>query len=75
MLLKQGLDEVGLIQAALIYIVIYAVRPLVLFPATLLTIASGLIFGPGLAHFSRSLEKMPAPTWALPYPAGLGEKP
>ncbi len=48
MLLKQWLDEVGLFQAALIYIVLYAVRPLILLPATLLTIASGLIFGPWL---------------------------
>ena len=37
-----------MLKAAAIYIVIYAVRPLILFPATLLTIASGLIFGPWL---------------------------
>ena len=47
-LLEQWLNEVGLLKAALIYIVIYAVRPLILFPATLLTVASGLIFGPWL---------------------------
>lgn len=42
------MHDIGLIKSALIYIVIYAVRPLILFPATLLTIASGLIFGPWL---------------------------
>jgi uncharacterized membrane protein YdjX (TVP38/TMEM64 family) len=47
-LLQEGLDNVGLLNAALIYIVLYAIRPLILFPATLLTIASGLIFGPWL---------------------------
>jgi uncharacterized membrane protein YdjX (TVP38/TMEM64 family) len=47
-LLQEWLDDVGLLKAALVYIVIYAVRPLILFPATLLTIASGLIFGPWL---------------------------
>ena len=47
-LLEQWLSDVGLFRAALIYIVIYAVRPLILFPATLLTVASGLIFGPWL---------------------------
>lgn len=47
-LLQEWLDSVGLINAALIYIILYAVRPLILFPATLLTIASGLIFGPWL---------------------------
>ena len=47
-LLQEWLNDVGLLKAALVYIVIYAVRPLILFPATLLTIASGLIFGPWL---------------------------
>ena len=47
-LLEHWLTDVGLFKAALIYIVIYAVRPLILFPATLLTVASGLIFGPWL---------------------------
>lgn len=47
-LLSQWLSDVGLLKAASIYVVIYAVRPLILFPATLLTIASGLIFGPWL---------------------------
>ena len=45
-LLEHWLTDVGLLKAALIYVVIYAVRPLILFPATLLTVASGLIFGP-----------------------------
>jgi uncharacterized membrane protein YdjX (TVP38/TMEM64 family) len=47
-LLEQMLNEVGLYRAALIYVVLYAVRPLILLPATLLTVASGLIFGPWL---------------------------
>lgn len=48
LLLEQWLQDIGLYKAALIYVVIYAVRPLILFPATLLTVASGLIFGPWL---------------------------
>ena len=47
-LLQKWLDNVGLLNAAFIYIVLYAIRPLILFPATLLTVASGLIFGPWL---------------------------
>ncbi len=47
-LLEHWLNDVGLFKAALIYIFFYAVRPLILFPATLLTVASGLIFGPWL---------------------------
>ncbi|WP_175498410.1 TVP38/TMEM64 family protein [Desulfuromusa kysingii] len=48
LLLQHLLNDVGLYKAASIYILIYAVRPLILFPATLLTVASGLIFGPWL---------------------------
>lgn len=47
-LLEAWLDDFGLFKAASLYVVIYAVRPLILFPATLLTVASGLIFGPWL---------------------------
>ncbi len=47
-LLQAWLDDFGLFKAASFYVVIYAVRPLILFPATLLTVASGLIFGPWL---------------------------
>lgn len=32
--------------AVLLFVAVYAVRPLVLFPATLMTIAGGLLFGP-----------------------------
>ena len=32
----------------LIYIALYAIRPLILFPATILTVASGFVFGPVL---------------------------
>lgn len=46
--LSERLGEFGLYKAATIYIVLYAIRPLILFPATLLTVASGLIFGPWL---------------------------
>lgn len=45
-LLEQGLRDFGLFKAASVYVIIYAIRPLILFPATLLTAASGLIFGP-----------------------------
>jgi len=47
-LLEQWLRDFGFFRAAAIYLVLYAVRPLLLFPATLLTVASGLIFGPWL---------------------------
>ncbi len=47
-LLKHWLNDIGLYRAASIYIMIYAVWPLILFPATILTVASGLIFGPWL---------------------------
>jgi len=47
-LLEHWLSDFGLFKTALIYTIIYAVRPLILFPATLLTVASGLIFGPWL---------------------------
>lgn len=47
-LLEGLLRQFGIIRAALCYIVIYALRPLVFFPATLLTITSGLLFGPWL---------------------------
>lgn len=44
--LEASLRQFGLGRAALCYVVLYALRPLVLFPATLLTITSGLLFGP-----------------------------
>ncbi|MDP6980759.1 MAG: TVP38/TMEM64 family protein [Myxococcota bacterium] len=47
-LLEAWLSRFGLWRAAAIYIVLYTVRPLILFPATLLTVASGLVFGPWL---------------------------
>lgn len=47
-LLDAWLSQFGLARAAFVYILLYAVRPLVLFPATVLTIASGLVFGPWL---------------------------
>lgn len=47
-LLEQWLDQVGLIQASLLYLGLFAVRHLLLFPPTLLTIAAGLVFGPWL---------------------------
>lgn len=47
-LLESWLGAFGLGRAAAVYILLYAVRPLLLFPATLLTIASGLLFGPWL---------------------------
>jgi uncharacterized membrane protein YdjX (TVP38/TMEM64 family) len=47
-LLHDWLSEFGLIKAAMVYVIFYTLRPLVLFPASILTIASGLIFGPWL---------------------------
>lgn len=47
-LLHLWMSDFGLIKSASIYIILYTVRPLILFPATLLTVASGLIFGPWL---------------------------
>jgi uncharacterized membrane protein YdjX (TVP38/TMEM64 family) len=47
-LLDAWLSQFGLVRAALIYVVLYTLRPLVLFPATLLTVASGMLFGPSL---------------------------
>ncbi len=44
--LERMLREFGLYRAAFCYIILYTVRPLILFPATLLTISSGLLFGP-----------------------------
>lgn len=46
--LEAALRNFGLYRAALCYIVLYTLRPLILFPATLLTISSGLLFGPWL---------------------------
>lgn len=47
-LISEWLAEFGVLRAGLIYVVLYTVRPLVLFPASVLTIASGLAFGPWL---------------------------
>lgn len=46
--LEVQLERFGLWRAALLYILIYALRPFLLFPATLLTVSSGLLFGPWL---------------------------
>lgn len=48
LLLHRWLESFGLGRAALLYILFYVARPLVLFPATFLTISSGLLFGPWL---------------------------
>lgn len=46
--INKHLQEFGMINAALIYIVIYTLRPLLFFPASILTLTSGLVFGPWL---------------------------
>ncbi|MFK7895371.1 MAG: TVP38/TMEM64 family protein [Myxococcota bacterium] len=46
--LEAWLSRFGLVRAAAIYVVLYTLRPLILFPATALTVASGLLFGPWL---------------------------
>ncbi len=38
----------GSLWGPLIYIIVYAVRPLIMFPSTLLTLAGGFVFGPVL---------------------------
>ncbi|MFT5127065.1 MAG: putative membrane protein YdjX (TVP38/TMEM64 family) [Rhodothermales bacterium] len=45
-ILSDWLRDFGLGKAAVLYVFIYAIRPLTFFPAMLLTMASGLIFGP-----------------------------
>ncbi len=44
--LEAKLAHFGLWKAASLYILIYTLRPFLLFPATLLTVSSGLLFGP-----------------------------
>jgi len=44
--LEDRLAHFGVWKAASLYILIYALRPFLLFPATLLTVTSGLLFGP-----------------------------
>lgn len=48
LLLNQSVHHIGLFKVALLYMIIYTVRPLILFPASILTASSGLIFGPWL---------------------------
>jgi uncharacterized membrane protein YdjX (TVP38/TMEM64 family) len=45
-LLADWLHDVGMARAVLIFLVLYTVRPLVLFPSTILGLASGIMFGP-----------------------------
>ena len=45
-LLQGWLGQFGFYRAALCYVVIYTVRPIILFPASLLTITAGMLFGP-----------------------------
>jgi uncharacterized membrane protein YdjX (TVP38/TMEM64 family) len=45
-LLHDWLARFGFGRAALVYVVLYAIRPLVFFPAVVLTVASGMLFGP-----------------------------
>ncbi len=46
-LIREYLGTIGF-WGPIIYVLIYAIRPLVFFPATLLTTVSGLVFGPWL---------------------------
>lgn len=45
-LIESWLNQFGWLEAATLYVILYTIRPLIFFPATLLTLASGLIFGP-----------------------------
>ena len=73
-LLGNWLDNVGLFNAALVYIVFYAVRPLVLFPATLLTVASGLIFGPWLGTLFTIIGENASANFGFALSRWLGRK-
>jgi len=53
-IIQQWIQGYG-IWGGVVYVVIYIIRPLVFFPATLLTAVSGLIFGPWCG-LSTSLE-------------------
>ena len=44
--IETWLKRFGWTQAAAMYVLLYTIRPIIFFPATLLTIASGLVFGP-----------------------------
>lgn len=41
----------GNIWGPLVYIIVYAIRPLILFPATLISVAAGFVFGPLMGVF------------------------
>lgn len=73
-LLEHWLDNLGLFNAALVYIVFYAVRPLVLFPATLLTVASGLIFGPWLGTLFTIIGENASANFGFALSRWLGRK-
>jgi uncharacterized membrane protein YdjX (TVP38/TMEM64 family) len=46
--LEHWLVSLGLVNAALIYIFLFMIRPLILFPASILTLVAGAVFGPWL---------------------------
>lgn len=50
-LLREWLEDFGLLKAAGVYMVLYTIRPILLFPGMWLSIASGLVFGPWLGVF------------------------
>jgi len=45
-ILSRWLDDFGLLQAVALILVLYTLRPLVLFPSTVMGVVSGLTFGP-----------------------------
>lgn len=71
-LLGEWLSTFGLARAALIYVVLYTARPLILFPATLLTIASGLVFGPWLGILLTIVGENASANFAFRISRGLG---
>ena len=73
-LLDQWLRDFGVFKAAAVYVVIYAVRPLILFPATLLTVASGLIFGPWLGTLFTVIGENASANFAFTLARWFGRK-
>jgi uncharacterized membrane protein YdjX (TVP38/TMEM64 family) len=73
-LLEQWLRDFGVLKAAALYIFVYAVRPLILFPATLLTVASGLLFGPWLGTLFTVVGENASANLAFSLARWLGRK-
>lgn len=72
--LDAWLSQFGLWRAALVYIILYTVRPLILFPATILTVSSGLLFGPWLGILFTTIGENASANFAFLIARWLGRK-